>query len=145
MRPKIKIIFWLITVIVLILISILYIDKKYKQFKKISSVYIIDCTIFDSLMIPLIDSVQLLDEGSFLFSDMAKGGHFTVVGSDGKKIIDYYHPQIDRSNNLPQNFHTIRLVKYQNLSQEVQKLLDKNPEIFLFKYYFKFLEMISIL
>ncbi|MBC7540426.1 MAG: hypothetical protein H7281_16500 [Bacteriovorax sp.] len=86
-------------------------------------------------------SVQLLDDGSFLYSDMEKGGHFTIVGKDGKMIIDYYHPERDPETNKPQRFHSVRMVKYEDLSDEVQILIDKNPDTFLFKHYFKLLKI----
>ncbi|MBC7540237.1 MAG: hypothetical protein H7281_15535 [Bacteriovorax sp.] len=82
-------------------------------------------------------SVQLFDDSSFLYSDMDKGGHFTVVDSDGKKLSSFYFPQLDPRDNLAQTFHTIRRVKFEDLSSEVQGVLDKNLDRFLLKDFYK--------
>lgn len=81
-------------------------------------------------------SVQLLEENQFLYTDMERGGHFTLVESIGdkkKKVADFFHPQIDPRNNLPQSFHTIRLVSYDRLSQEVKEALSGTLSEFWFK------------
>lgn len=83
-------------------------------------------------------SVQFFSDSTFLFSDMDKGGHFTVVNSDGTKETEFYYPEKDPLNNLPRTFHTIRRVNYQELSSDVRSLIDRDLDQNLFWKIYKF-------
>jgi hypothetical protein len=82
-------------------------------------------------------SIQLFDDSDFLYSDMEKGGRFTIVNSRGRVMNEYFHPDIDRRNNLPQSFHTVRQVKYEDLSDGVQDLLENDLKVFMLKDFYQ--------
>jgi hypothetical protein len=79
----------------------------------------------------------LFDDSDFLYSDMEKGGRFTIVNSRGRVMNEYFHPDIDRRNNLPQSFHTVRQVKYEDLSDGVQDLLENDLKVFMLKDFYQ--------
>jgi hypothetical protein len=84
-------------------------------------------------------SVQFFDDHSFLYSDMSKGGHFTTVSAEGKKINEFYYPEIDSETHLPRLFHTVRRLNFSELSNELQDLLERDLEKFFLYPLFKLL------
>lgn len=79
-------------------------------------------------------SVQFFSDESFLYTDMENGGHFTTVDKEGKKINDFYYPELDPHTQRPVMFHTIRREEYESLSPEIQEMLDKEiDQLFLGK------------
>lgn len=85
----------------------------------------------------LFGSVQMFNDGSFLYSDMDNGGHFTTVSSGGKKLNEFYYPEIDPRTKLPEQFHSVRRVEYEDLSVDLKELLDKERDKILFSFLLK--------
>jgi hypothetical protein len=69
-------------------------------------------------------SVQMFSDGSFLYSDMGHGGHFTTVSKEGEELNSFYYPDIDPRNGMPIEFHTVRRKEYSELSSDIQELMD---------------------
>lgn len=69
-------------------------------------------------------SVQKFSDGSFLYSDMEHGGHFTTVSKEGEELNSFYYPEIDPRDELPRQFHTVRRKEYSELSPDIQELMD---------------------
>jgi hypothetical protein len=82
-------------------------------------------------------SVQLLEDGGFLYSDMDTGGHFTEVGDDGKKRLEYYSPEIDPRDKLPRAFIRVKKMAYKQMSKKMQGLLDQDLDQFMFSIFYK--------
>lgn len=77
-------------------------------------------------------SVQFFPDKSFIYTDMDEGGRFSTISPEGKLINTFFHPSIDPRTNRAKEFHTVRRVNYEDLSDDVQKLMDQDrAKIFL--------------